>query len=253
MTHALVFKVELLHLLIGHFLSFLKDAVEHRRLNRQAGLGGGAPDVVEHEVQTAQRLAGPIQTDLTKEPMLDGIPFRAAGGIMAHRHAQSIAIADLFLQVQLKTTSARAETLSGIGQDQQMRGLGEALPTLVFPPVGQSRDGKLRCIGGSAHVDRAAIVAHIIHPVGHRSRVSHRAESHAALPASASGPHARPAFLRVANQLFLRGIPTSDRPVGGFKDLPLPRDDLKLRLAIRVGAARLALFRIHPQAVTELA
>jgi len=62
-----------------------------------------------------------------------------------------------------------------------------------------------------------------------------------------------PGVLEVANQLFLLGIHTDDRPVGGFKDLPLPRDDLKLRLVIRVGAARLALFRIHPQAVTELA
>ena len=60
-------------------------------------------------------------------------------------------------------------------------------------------------------------------------------------------------FLKLPINLFLLGIHTDDRPVGGFKDLPLPRDDLKLRLAIRVGAARLALFRIHPQAVTELA
>ena len=113
-THTLLFDVELLHLRIGHLLSFLKGSIQPSSPNRQPGLGGGAAYIVEHDVQVAQRLARPIQADLAKEPMLDGIPFRTPRGIMAHGHAESIAIAELLLQVELKAARPTAETLSGI-------------------------------------------------------------------------------------------------------------------------------------------
>jgi hypothetical protein len=62
-----------------------------------------------------------------------------------------------------------------------------------------------------------------------------------------------PGVFEVANQLFLLGIHTDDRPASGGKDLLLALDRLELKLSIRMGSAGLALFRIHPQGVAELA
>ena len=66
-------------------------------------------------------------------------------------------------------------------------------------------------------------------------------------------PPGSSSVFEVANQLFLLAIHTDDRPAGGLKDLPLAGDELELRLAIRVGTGCLALFRIHPQRVAQLA
>jgi hypothetical protein len=146
-THALLCDVELLHLVIGHLLPFLKGSIQPSSSNRQPGLSGGAANIVEHDVQVAQRFARPIQADLAKEPMLDRMPFRTPSGIMAHGHAESIAITELLLQMELKAASPRAITASGIRQDQELFGVGKALSSLVFPPASKSAHGKLWCIG----------------------------------------------------------------------------------------------------------
>ena len=46
----------------------------------------------------------------------------------------------------------------------------EACSPLIFPPTGQSSDGKLWRIGGGPHIDRATIVADIIDPIGNGSQ-----------------------------------------------------------------------------------
>ena len=128
----------------------------------------------------------------------------------------------------------------------------EAPSPLLFPPARQGSDGKLRGISGGAYIDRATIVADIIDPVGHGSqqgivrKVMH-IDRRGFLPPRSSG------VFEVANQLFLLGIHTDDRPADSLKGLPLARDDLKLLLAIWVGAAGLTLFRIHAQGITQLA
>jgi hypothetical protein len=149
------------------FWPFSKVPVFASCSNRQASLGGSAANRVEHDLQAAQGLACPIQADLAKEPMLNRIPFRTPGGIMTHGHAQSVAIAELLLQVEFKAARAYSITASGIGQDQEPFGARKALSPLLFLPAGQRGHGKLRRIGGAARVDRATLAAHVINPVGH--------------------------------------------------------------------------------------
>ena len=167
---------------------------------------------------------------------------------MAHRHAEPIAIAKLLLQVELKAASPSAITASRIRQDQEFVGMREACSPLIFPPTGQSSDGKLWRIGGGPHIDRATIVADIIDPIGNGSqegivwKVMHIDRLCFLTPGS-------PSILEVANQLFLLGIHADDRRACRLKDLSLARNDLKLRRAIRVSGAGLALFRIHTQRV----
>src|SRR5436309_6096685 len=49
------------------------------RCTRKALCRMGGPDKVQHCLVTHQRLAGPVGTDQTKHPMLDGVPLRRTG------------------------------------------------------------------------------------------------------------------------------------------------------------------------------
>ena len=60
-------------------------------------------------------------------------------------------------------------------------------------------------------------------------------------------------IFEVANQLFLLGIHTDNRPACGLKDVLLALQQLKLLLPIRMRGASLPLFHIHPQRVASLA
>jgi hypothetical protein len=61
--HALLSVVEVLHVVIGHLVPFLKGSVSPSGPNRQPGLDGSATKSMEQGVQTAQRLSGSIQAE----------------------------------------------------------------------------------------------------------------------------------------------------------------------------------------------
>lgn len=176
----MLFEVELLHLVIGDLLPFLTSSVSASSMHPQPGLGGGTANILEHGVQTAQRLARPIQADLTKEPMLDGIPFRTPGRIMADGHAESIAITERLLQLELKAARPTAIAASGICQDQELCGAGKALSPLLLPPAGQSGHGKLRPGYRQRNPGRPSHTCCSRHKSRRAQRASgHRVESHA--------------------------------------------------------------------------
>src|SRR5947209_3025528 len=133
-TDAVVFDIELLHLSIGHLLSFRIGAIQQSGPYPQPGAGDRAAHRAEHRVQTPQWLTSPVQTDLAEQPMLNGIPFGASSGIVAHGHGESIAIAHLLLQVLLKAARPTAITTARISQDQQLLRLGKPPSSLFFPP-----------------------------------------------------------------------------------------------------------------------
>jgi hypothetical protein len=60
---ALLSVVEVLHVVIGLLLPFLKESVSPSGPNRQPGLDGSATKSMEQGVQTAQRLSGSIQAE----------------------------------------------------------------------------------------------------------------------------------------------------------------------------------------------
>jgi hypothetical protein len=81
--------------------------LEHR-LHLQPGRRLGAFDIARNGLERAQRHSRPIQTDVTKQPMLDRVPFRTARQVMAHCHVQTGSIAQLLLPLRCAGEAPRA-------------------------------------------------------------------------------------------------------------------------------------------------
>src|SRR2546428_5741667 len=71
------------HLLIRHPTALLVNAGKDLCSHPQASRRGGLPDSVQHDGHAGQRRAGPCLADLTEEAMLDGVPLRGTGRVVA--------------------------------------------------------------------------------------------------------------------------------------------------------------------------
>ena len=71
-------------LVIGDFAACGILVVDEVGGDAEAGLGGCGADVVEDRLVASQRLSGPVSTDLAEEAVVDGVPFRGAGGIVTY-------------------------------------------------------------------------------------------------------------------------------------------------------------------------
>lgn len=126
----------MLHLVLGHGLPCFKRAFQQGGPHLQPRVGRCATQKIEHSFQRAQRLARPIQTDVTEQAMFDGVPLRAPSGIVAHIDGQPVAIAQLLSEMQLKAARPTAIAASGISQDQLLLRSRIVLLSLLFPPTG---------------------------------------------------------------------------------------------------------------------
>src|SRR5262249_50445967 len=95
-----------------------------------------ATDVAEHGLPRAQGLASPIETDMTEQPMLNGMPLRAAGRIVADGHRQAKPVTHLGLQLVFPLPWAAPITAPRIRQDQELVGRWEYPTTFGLPPAG---------------------------------------------------------------------------------------------------------------------
>ena len=156
------------HIIVGDALAgFIAAAFETRR-HALAGGGDGAGDVADDRVVRAQRDAGPVEADEAEEPMLDGVPLRAAAGIMAHRHGKPVGIAQLFLELGFSDAGAAAVRAAGIRQDEQALGFREPALPFAGPPVADRLDceaGRVEAVGDAY---TAGIARHLVgrtHPL----------------------------------------------------------------------------------------
>src|SRR5713226_7441729 len=95
----MAFEVEGGHLSVGDSFAGWVGARLEGRLDGQAGLGRGAPQVAEQRVPGGQGLAGPVRADRAEQAMLDRVPLRAARRIVADGHRQSVPVAELVLEL----------------------------------------------------------------------------------------------------------------------------------------------------------
>src|SRR5260370_35981186 len=116
----------------------------------QAGSGCGGADKFQGLLITVQRLGCPVPADLTEQTMLYGIPFGGTGRVVRDGDDESEAVAQLPLNLLLPGTTLGAITAAGIGQDEDVAGLGITLLSLRLPPLAQTGDGEGRGFVGSS-------------------------------------------------------------------------------------------------------
>ena len=90
-----------------------------------------------------QRLASPVLTNLTEDAVLDRIPLRWAGGVVADRHNQSKAVSKLFLERAFPEPISGTVAAATIRKDQQLGGLLVTTSPLPAPPLHDGVDRKV--------------------------------------------------------------------------------------------------------------
>jgi hypothetical protein len=125
-THSMAFQMEHIHFLIRHAPARLVDAVMEKSPYLQACCGRRPADVAQHSIPCPQGFPRPIEADLTEQAMLNRIPLRAAGRIVAHHHRQAQPVTDLCLQLMFPLPRATAIAAASIGQNEELVSLGKA-------------------------------------------------------------------------------------------------------------------------------
>src|SRR5262245_55235961 len=128
-------EVEGSHLSIGDGLAGPVGPVMERGADGQAGRGGRALEVPKHGVPGGEGMAGPGLADRAEEAVLDRVPLRAAGRVVADGDRQAVAVAELLLELLLPDPRAGTVAAAAVGQDQQLARLGIRGPALVGPPA----------------------------------------------------------------------------------------------------------------------
>src|SRR5215467_3018290 len=100
-----------LHHGVSNLFAFLEDTLKHVCQNLETALGGRTAHPSQHGLTGAQGLSSPMETHLAQQALRDGIPLRAACGIMTHRAPQTQGLAQLALPLflpQARTTAVTA-------------------------------------------------------------------------------------------------------------------------------------------------
>lgn len=84
-----------LHHLVRYALTELIAATLEARFHPQPCAGFRSFDVLDHRLERPQRYTRPVQADVTEQPVLDRVPFRAAGRIVADGDGQAGEVAQL--------------------------------------------------------------------------------------------------------------------------------------------------------------
>jgi len=119
--------------------------------------------------------ASPILADLTEQPVLDGIPLRSAGRIVADVNCNPCLIGEL-LQAKFPSAVSIAVASAAIGENQHPAGVFVAILYVVPSPVFDGVHRKLGCVVRSPDEDEAEIRLHVVDAVGYGDPLSQGAE-----------------------------------------------------------------------------
>src|SRR6266849_748521 len=146
------------HFSVADFLPFrvrarLKDCLDH-----QSSRGPCSTDESQQRVPGSQWYSGPIAADLAKQSVLNGIPFRTSGRIVAHGHGQAEPIANLYLQAFFPRANAAPVAATRVSQHQELIAAErEAGSAFGLPPRGNGIDGERLRVTRRAKIDEAAV------------------------------------------------------------------------------------------------
>ena len=225
--------IQCLHHGVSNLFAFLEATLKHVCQDLETALGGRTANQSQHGLKGAQGLSSPIDTNLAKQAMLDGIPLRAACGIMTHRDTQTQGIAQLALQLFFPKARTTAVTAARIGQDQQACRLGIRRLPVFLPPTRDRVNSKLGGIRRLANVDDPFISLHIEDAIrrhtakGVGQKIMHVDGFSFLTPGLSS-------VFEVANKFLFLGINTDVWITGSGKGLFLGLNIPELGISLRV-------------------
>lgn len=135
------------------------------RLTREACLGAGGADELQHGFVTHQRLSGPVQANEAEQPMLNGIPFRRPRREVRHRKGQLTFIGQ-FLQRGFPQPTSRIIGSAIVSLNQQVLLARVGLMADRQPPPADRRDRKCSGLMRDANHDVARIAGRVVDTVG---------------------------------------------------------------------------------------
>ena len=120
---------------------------------------------VEHRLERTQRLASPVDRDLTKEPIFNRIVAGVARGIVTNHNLQAKLISPLLLDFLFPEPVPTVVGAPRITQDQDHIFPPEARPIRISPPLSDTMSGKFGRMVRSPDIDIALIVGQIIEAI----------------------------------------------------------------------------------------
>jgi hypothetical protein len=145
--------IQRLHHGVSTLFACLEDALKHVCQDLETALGGRTAHPSQHGLKGAQGLSSPIDTPLAHQALRDGMPLRAACGIMTPRDTQTQGIAQLALQLCFPKARTTAVPAARIGQAQQACRLGIRRLPVFLPPTRARCNSKRGGIRRLANVD----------------------------------------------------------------------------------------------------
>ena len=103
---------------------------------------GGPTDQTEDLVVVGERLGGPVPGDLAEQAAFNRVVLGSAGGVVGHGDGESQSITQVPLELLLPSPTRSGIAAAGVGQDQQVLGVGVAQASFLTPPAGDGSDGK---------------------------------------------------------------------------------------------------------------
>jgi hypothetical protein len=235
------FDVERRHFRVGDLDALHVGVGVEFAAHAQACLRRRGSDQFDHGEAAGQRLATPVLRDVAEHPVLDLVPFRRAGRIVAHGERQAGRIGEL-LQLDLPQTDAAAIGAAAVGGDHQPVRRGVSRAPHRFAPALDAVDGELRRVVIDADADIAGVGGDVVDAVRNRlAQFLVDEVMHVDLVGTAFGAIVGTGVFVFADIFLLFGVDRDHRLAGGLKRGGPPVDVLELRVPVGMAAAFQAL------------
>ena len=212
----------------------------------------GRADETDDGREVDERRAAPVHRDVPEQAVLDLVPLARARREVTDRDGEPRAIREL-LQLPLPQAQPRAVAATGVGGDDDRRGVAIDRPPHLLPPAPNRPRREGRRVVVDAHTDPAFIPMQIVDPVGN-GLAARRARNDEVMHADAlrrrAGAPGPAAVLERPDQFLLLGVHRDRRLSPSLGRAHLPRDVAKLRVPVGMLTA-FARLDVALQAVAE--
>src|SRR5215471_12839906 len=163
--------------------------------------------------------------------MLDRIPLRSTGWIVADGQGEAIDTGDGLVKGVLPKARPVAITASAVAEEKDFFHVGVGRPADFRDPAVQAVDGELGGVGGGAEDDGAAIPNRFVKPVGRNEGGSLTAEIVLVDEFRFFAPGSS-GIAKVADELLFLGVHAEDRTAGVLEALAEGGDQFELLVAV---------------------